>query len=123
MSKELSGKVAIISGDKVLEERDLGSILVETKDNVLPLETIIVGSPDAQVSETTYDVQTDKVVKTITYRDHNAIEIEEAKERELNRIDALIFKVLFDQENRIRTLENKAKITAVQYRAALKARL
>jgi G3E family GTPase len=60
---------------------------------------------------------------TWTVRAKTAQEIDDAKELTLNKYDLLNFEVNFDQENRIRALENKAQITRLQYRNALKARL
>lgn len=60
---------------------------------------------------------------TWTVRDKTAQELDADKEAELSRYDRLNFEVNFDQENRIRALENKAAITKAQYRNALKGRL
>ena len=48
---------------------------------------------------------------------------EDAKERKLNEVDVLIFRILFNHENRVRVLEGKAAVTAEQFRAAMKALL
>lgn len=43
------------------------------------------------------------------------------KERELDRADKALFQIAFRQENRLRTLEGKAAVTAAQFRTAVKA--
>lgn len=42
---------------------------------------------------------------------------------ELSRSDAVLFKVAFNHENRIRSLEGKQPVTAAQFRTAVKALL
>lgn len=44
------------------------------------------------------------------------------REFQVNKIQRLIFLIEFDQENRIRVLENRPQITQAQYRDALIAR-
>ena len=45
------------------------------------------------------------------------------KDATINRFDTLAFKVLFNHENRIRTLAGQAQVTAAQFKSALKAML
>lgn len=45
------------------------------------------------------------------------------KDRQLSKADAVIFKVLFNQENRLRALEAKPAVTVAQFKAAVKALL
>lgn len=64
-----------------------------------------------------------EVLETYTKRDLTPAELDLRKEQKLDAYDILSLKILFDHENRLRTLENKTAITAAQFRAALKARL
>lgn len=50
-------------------------------------------------------------------------QLDDAQQEKSLTLDLLIGKVLFNHENRIRALENKAPITAAQFRTALKALL
>jgi hypothetical protein len=56
-------------------------------------------------------------------RDKTAEEADAEKNAKAAAVDTLIFRVLFNHENRIRTLEAKQPITAEQFRNALKAML
>lgn len=80
--------------------------------------------PTTQVSEgPVITVLADKVTRVWTVRAKTAAELDADKDAVLTAYDMLSFKVLFNHENRVRTLEGKAAITAAQFKAALKALL
>src|SRR5688572_18945696 len=58
-----------------------------------------------------------------TVRDKTAEELDADNEAKIDRVDMLVFKVLFNHENRIRTLAGQPQVTALQFRNALKAML
>ncbi len=55
--------------------------------------------------------------------DKAEMELEEKTQKiiDVNKIGKLVFKVMFDMENRMRVQEGKASVTSAQYRNALKA--
>lgn len=75
------------------------------------------------ISGPSYTVGASEVTEQYTKRDLTAGELDARKELRITAYDRLSFDVNFDQENRIRALENKAPVTRAQYRSALKARL
>lgn len=91
----------------------------------LPVEvTNPAYEPATQVSEgPVVSVLSDKVTRVWTVRAKTVAELDADKDNVVNAMDMLAFKVLFNHENRIRTLESKAAITAAQFKAALKAML
>jgi predicted secreted protein len=58
-----------------------------------------------------------------TVRAKTAPELDTAAEAKIDSVDMLVFKVLFNHENRIRTLAGQAQVTDIQFRNALKAML
>ncbi len=66
-------------------------------------------------------VLVNKVTRVWTVRDKTAQEIDNDKDVAINNVDVVAFKVLFNHENRIRVLENKAPITVNQFKTALRA--
>lgn len=121
---KLSGKVAIIRDGQVREVRDLGPIPIEVRAGVC--KPLVEDIPELQEGEQlvgpTYEVSVDDVLASYTKKDAATV-AEEDKEAQLSAVQTVIFKALFSHENRIRTLEGKAAITAAQFRDALKAAL
>jgi len=68
-------------------------------------------------------VLADKVTVEQTARPKSAPEIDAEKDSQLDGFDALALKLLFSHENRVRALEGEAAVTALQFRAAMKAML
>lgn len=92
----------------------------------LPVEATDPGVFDGatQVKEgPTVSVLSDKVTRVWTVRAKTAQELDDDKEATLDRFAGLMLKIAFNHENRVRVLEAKAPVTAVQFRAALKALL
>ena len=58
-----------------------------------------------------------------TVRDKTAEELDADAEARIDQVDVLAFKVMFNHENRIRTLAGQPQVTAAQFRTALKAML
>lgn len=79
-------------------------------------ETEIVEGP-------TYTVNAKDVTEDWVKRPLTAPELDAKKVSKISALDMLQFKVMFDIENRVRVLEGKQPVTAVQYRNALKAAL
>lgn len=101
---------------------------VETKTGWrwLPVETVGGGSYDAetQVLEgPIYDVQASKVVETFTIRAKTQVELDADEDAKANSLNDVIFRVLFNHENRIRSIAGQPSVTAAQFRAAIKALL
>lgn len=80
-----------------------------------PLTEVVTGP--------TYEVGETSVTEVWIKRNLTAQELSDRKDAVVDALarQELIFKVLFDQEKRLRVLEGKPAITAAQYRAALKA--
>ena len=74
-----------------------------------------------------YTVNASDVTETWTKRALTAQEISDLKDIDLGNINIgtfmPLFKVLFNINNRVRVLEGQAALTAVQFRAAIKALL
>jgi hypothetical protein len=58
-----------------------------------------------------------------TVRAKTAQELDADSDAKIDGVNMLVFRVLFDHENRIRTLAGQAQVTAPQFRNALKAML
>jgi hypothetical protein len=63
------------------------------------------------------------VTRVWTVRDMTAEELDAEKGVQVDAVDIVVGKVLFNHENRIRALEGKQAVTAAQFKAALKALL
>ncbi len=80
--------------------------------------------PATQVREgPTYTVNPNDVTESYSVRAMTPAELDAIKDREINAVDIAAFTVLFNHENRIRTLEAKAPITKAQFIAGVKALL
>jgi hypothetical protein len=71
----------------------------------------------------TYTVNASDVTEVWTKRSLNAGELSALKDNEITALDIVAMTILFNHENRIRTLEAKAPITKAQFIAAVKALL
>lgn len=67
----------------------------------------------------TITIHADHVSSDYSVRQKTQIELDTNKQAHVDSVDMLVFKVLFNHENRIRTLESKAAITAQQFKTAL----
>lgn len=80
--------------------------------------------PATQVREgPNITVEPTQVVEQYTARNKTAQELDQDKEVQVPEETNILFKIAFNHENRVRVLEGKAPITALQFRAALKALL
>lgn len=92
----------------------------------LPVEIVGDGvvDPETQVREgPTYAVRPDKVTETFTIRAKTPAELTADKDARVSTIDVVMFKILLNHENRIRSLANQPAVTAAQFRAAVAALL
>lgn len=64
-------------------------------------------------------IHADHVSSDYSVRLKTQIELDEDKQAYVDSVDMLVFKVLFNHENRIRALESKSTITAQQFKTAL----
>jgi hypothetical protein len=81
-------------------------------------------NPETQALEgPSVTVGPSEVTRAYIVRDLTAAELDARAEAKLPDVNDVIFKVLFNHENRVRALESKAAITAAQFKAALKAML
>ena len=67
----------------------------------------------------TITIYADHVSSDYSVRQKTQIELDADKQAYVDNVDMLVFKVLFNHENRIRALESKAAITAQQFKTAL----
>lgn len=76
--------------------------------------------PATQVlSGPTITIYADHVSSDYSVRQKTQEELDADKQAYVDNVDMLVFKVLFNHENRIRALESKATITAQQFKTAL----
>jgi hypothetical protein len=80
--------------------------------------------PTSLVLEGPFDtVEPSRLVRTWTARDKTTVEVAAEKDASIDaQITSLAMKLFFDHENRLRALEGKAALSAVQFRSALKAK-
>lgn len=79
---------------------------------------------DTQRASSAWQVMTLKVKRVWTVEEIPAAEIDAGKDAEaLGLADQVQFKILFDQENRLRALEGKTAVTAAQFKNAVKGLL
>lgn len=78
--------------------------------------TQVLEGPVLMVAETA-------VTESYSVRAKTAGELDANREAALDRLDLALFKIAFNHENRLRALEGKAAITALQFRTAIKALL
>lgn len=67
----------------------------------------------------TITIHADHVSSDYSVRQKTQVELDADKQVYVDNVDMLVFKVLFNHENRIRTLESKAAITVQQFKTAL----
>lgn len=67
----------------------------------------------------TVTVLADSVISAYAVRQKTQTELDTDKQAYVYSVDMLVFKVLFNHENRIRALESKAAITSQQFKTAL----
>lgn len=67
----------------------------------------------------TVTVLADSVVSAYAVRQKTQTELDTDKQAYVYSVDMLVFKVLFNHENRVRALESKAAITSQQFKTAL----
>lgn len=67
----------------------------------------------------TITINADNVSSDYSVRQKTQAELDADKQAYVDNVDMLVFKVLFDHENRIRARESKAAITAQQFKTAL----
>lgn len=80
--------------------------------------------PATQVLDGPVRVVTDTAVaESYTVRAKTPAELDADREAALDRLDLALFRIAFNHENRLRAIEGKAAVTAVQFRAAIKALL
>lgn len=70
-----------------------------------------------------YVVESTKVTVLWSIRDKTEEELENDKSSTINNIDPIIFTILFNQENKIRNLNNLANFTVEEYKFYLKSLL
>jgi hypothetical protein len=90
--------------------------VVEQPPPAYDAATQVLEGPVSVVGET-------EVTSSYSVRNLTAEELDARSEAKLPDATNVIFKVLFNHENRIRTLESKPLVTAAQFRAVLKAML
>lgn len=69
----------------------------------------------------TVAIHADHVSSDYSVRQKTQEELDAEKQAYVDNVDMLVFKILFNHENRIRTLESKSTITAQQFKTALLA--
>lgn len=67
----------------------------------------------------TITIYADHVSSDYSVRQKTQIELDAGKQAYVDNVDMVVFKVLFNHENRIRALESKAAITTQQFKTAL----
>jgi hypothetical protein len=92
---------------------------------VLPVEVTDPQYDSAtQVKEgPTVTVLADKVTRVWTVRSKAVQELDDEKTAQATGYNGVAFKIALNHENRLRTLEGKAPVTAAQFRTAIKALL
>jgi hypothetical protein len=68
-------------------------------------------------------VLADKVTRVWSVRSKTAQELDDEKTTQATGYNGIAFKIALNHENRLRTLEGKAAVTAAQFRTAIKALL
>lgn len=76
----------------------------------------VLEGPTITVGET-------EVTESYNVRNKTTQELDADKDAKINSLEEIIFKILFNHENRIRTLAGQASVTQAQFRAAIKALL
>ena len=84
-------------------------------------ETPPAVSESQAIDASTYAVVAGRVVKTYTVRDKSAKELEEEKDMQVAGLGAVVLRVLWNHENRVRALEGLQPVTPQQFRSTLKA--
>lgn len=88
------------------------------------LETVLPPFDSATQVKEGPTIQEDHVnkVRQIVYtvRDKTAQELDAEKDVKIDALDKTIFQVLFNHENRIRTLAGQPQVTVAQFRTAIK---
>lgn len=80
--------------------------------------------PATQVLEPpVVQIGAEAVTESRSVRAKTTAEIDAEKLQRVNALDLLVFRVLFDHENRLRVLEGRPSVTPAQFRAALVAAL
>lgn len=77
--------------------------------------------PEAQiVTDIDYIVGFDSIQEVKIIRNLTVAELDQNKERKLDRLDDVVMRVLFNHENRLRTLESRPQVTMDQFKAAIR---
>jgi hypothetical protein len=83
-----------------------------------------ITDPDTQVKEgPTVVITATEVTRTWTVRNKTAGELTAEKDAKVEGLDKAILTVLFNHENRIRTLNSQSTVTVNQFKNAIKALL
>lgn len=90
-------------------------LAVTTRPSFDPLTQVVEG-PVVTVGQTQVDF-------VYNVRSKTAGELDADKEAQLPDATSVMFRVLFNHENRVRVLEQRQAVTADQFRAAIKALL
>lgn len=119
---------ALISNPRERRVMDLQDVPAHKRSLWLPLVEVGNDQFDPDTQKKTGPVTTveaTRIVDTYTITDLTAQEISNLKDAKISSLDAVVFKVLFNHENRIRALKSPpdAAVTAAQFRAAIKALL
>lgn len=117
-----------LSDNAVGEQRDFASAPPDmTRKGFVWLPLVITDpafDPATQVRSGPVDtVGKDSVARVWTVRNMTSDELDGVKGVQVDAVDIVVGKVLFNHENRIRALEGKQAVTAAQFRTALKALL
>ena len=107
-----------------------GSIVADTKPVNIPHKSVVwlpfvrsatpAFDPTTQVLlGSTITIAADHVSSDYSVRQKTQAELDADKQAYVDSVDMLIFKVMFNHENRIRALESKAPITPQQFKTAL----
>jgi len=119
---------ALIKPDNTIDRRADNidpTVQVRSGYRWIPVETTMPSyDPATQVrTGPVTTVEETRVTDVWTVRAKTAAELDADKDIQINDLDIVAFKVLFNHENRIRALENKAAITATQFKTGVKALL
>ena len=116
---------------KLVDGVPTGTVEADVKPEDIPhkncvwlrLEVVDPGAhdPATQVKERVDTQHADRYTVAFTVRDKTAQELDRDRDINLDAVDRVVLRVLFNHENRLRALEGRAPATPAEFRAAIKA--
>lgn len=91
----------------------------------VPVEVIgLVPATEAQVREgPVTSILQDRVLDTYTIRDKTQVELDAEKDARVEGMDAVLLRIAFNHENRIRSQAGQQSVTIEQFKAAVRSLL